>query len=354
MPVLQILLLAVFALAIPLAMGAGVSSFVDRQEKNAGFMWIAGYILFFALFQIVAAPVILRRGSFSTLVWLFGCLSAVCGVAGIIIWLFKGRKKAGLHALKPRRGKAEYLLWTIFGVGLFVQLFLAAFLAFADGDDAYYVAESTLALATDTMYIQLPYTGGSTILETRHCLAPFPILISFFSKVSGIHPAAVSHIVMPLLLLPLTYCIYGMLGSRMLAGKKKYLPAFMIFVSLLIVWGNYSLYTAETFLMTRTRQGKAALGNIVIPVCFLLIFMIAERLSENRKVEKALWMLLFADVTVSALCSTLGGFLMALLLGVFGLCAAFAYKRWKFLIPLAVCLFPAMGYVGLYFFIAMR
>lgn len=348
MPVLQILLLAVFALAIPFAIGAGVSSFVDRQERNIGFMWIAGYILFFALFQIVAVPVIIRRGSFTTLVRLFGSLSAVCGVTGSILWFLKGRKKQVLHALKPQRGRTEYLLWTIFGIGLFVQLFLAVFLAYGDGDDAYYVAESTLVLATDTMYVRLPYTGGSTILEIRHCLAPFPILIAFFSKVSGIHPATVSHIVMPLLLLPLTYCIYGMMGSRILTGKKKYLPAFMIFVSLLIVWGNYSLYTAETFLMTRTRQGKAALGNVVIPACLLLIFIITERLSENRKVEKALWVLLFATVTASALCSTLGGFLMALLLGVFGLCAALVYKRWKFLIPLATCLLPAIGYVGLY------
>lgn len=348
MPILQILLLAVFALAIPLAMGAGASAFVDRQERNIGFMWIAGYILFFALFQIVAVPVIIRRGSFTTLVRLFGCLSAVCGVAGSIIWLLKGRKKPGLQILQQKRGKAEYLLWALFGVGLLVQLAAEVFLAFGDGDDAYYVATSTVTVQTDTMYLQLPYTGGSTRLDIRHCLAPFPILVAFLSKVSGLHPAVVSHVVMPLLLIPLTYCIYGMLGSRMLAGKRKYLPVFLIFAEILVVWGNYSPYTAETFLMIRSWQGKAVLANIIIPAAFLLLYMIGERLAEKKRIEKGLWLLLFMAVESASLCSTQGCILLSTLLGCFDICILLVYKKWKPFFMSLLCLIPAAVYAGMY------
>lgn len=346
--ILSSLSILLFAVVLPLLMGAGAAAFVKRQERNIMFMWIAGTILSWALFQVLAVPMILKRIPFHTLTgWYSGCLAAGAAAGGML-WLCYGRKQLFAVAAKQGRTKGEPALWAGFGILLLLQLVMAVLLAYGDGDDAYYVATSTVTVQTDTMYAQLPYTGGSTALDIRHCLAPFPILVAFYAQVSGLHPATVSHIVMPLLLFPLTYGIYGMLGSRLLGGRRKYLPLFMVFASLLILWGNYSLYTAETFLLTRTRQGKAALGNVVIPVCFLLILLLCERLSERRRVEKPLWLLLFATVTASALCSALGGFLTAMLLGIFGLCAALSYRRWKFLLPLAVCVLPGILYMGLY------
>lgn len=345
---LQIIMLLFFAAVVPIGMGAGAAAFVDKQQKNVCFMWIAGYLLLFAGFQILSVPFVLMQTTFTPLVGLFAVFGVLAATAGLFIWLAAKKKRPLLKAVPLKMERAEKALWTVFFAILAIQLFLAVFLAFADGDDAYYVAISTVTEASDTMYVVLPYTGGTTALDTRHALAPFPLLISFFSRVSGIHPAIISHVALPLLLLPLTYGIYGMLGSRLLKGKRKQLPAFLIFVELLIMWGNYSLYTAETFLITRTRQGKAALGNIVIPSLFLLLYLIGERLYENHKIEKSLWFCVFALVTAACLCSTLGGFLVAVLLGVFGLCTMVSYKKWKLILPIMLCLLPAAVYIGFY------
>lgn len=346
--ILSSLSILLFAVALPIFAGAGAAVFVRRQERNIVFMWIAGTLLSWALFQLLAVPMILKRMPFHSMTFWYGVCLAVSAAAGGMLWFWRVRKIPRAVQAKTGRTRKELVLWMFFGLLLLLQLVMAVVLAYGDGDDAYYVTTSTIAVQTDTMYAQLPYTGGSTLLDIRHCLAPFPILVAFYAKVSGLHPATVSHVVMPLLLIPMTYGIYGMLGNRLLAGRKRYFPLFLLFVSLLIMWGNYSLYTAETFLLTRTRQGKAALGNMVIPACLLLILLLCERFSEGHRAEKALWLLLTAAVTASALCSTLGGFLTVMLTGIFGLCAAAAYKRWRLLLPIAGCALPAVLYMGLY------
>lgn len=348
----KILIFIFFAMILPVLVGAGSSAFIDKQRKNILFMWMAGYLLLFGVFQVIAVPFILMKLYFSSLVRVYLVVSLIMGVAGVWIWWYRKKKHPIFSQVKAKMNRSEIILWTIFAVILCIQLILAVCLAFSDGDDAYYVAVSTTTDSFDTMYRFSPYTGDSTSLDIRHSLAPFPIYITFLSKISGLHAGAVSHVGMQLVLIPLTYSIYGMLGKRVWKGKRKYLAVFLIFVELLILWGNYSLYTAETFLMTRTRQGKSALGNVVIPAMFLLLYMVGERLAENRKVEKSLWVLVSAAVTTSCLCSSLGGFLMVVLMGLFILCMLCTYRKWKILLPSVICLIPAMVYLGLYVVLA--
>lgn len=348
MLVLQIGILLLFTAAVPLGIGAGIASFVDGHKKNIGFMWMAGYLVLLAVFQFVSVPLVIRGARFSTLALWFAVLCVVLSAAGAIVRWLHMRKCSALRVVKEKNGKREIILWAVFGALLILQLFMAGYLTFADGDDAYFVTVATIADGTDTMYFYLPYTGGTTSLDMRHALAPFPLYIAFLARVTGLHTATVAHIALPMVLIPLTYCIYGLIGSRLLKGKRRQLPVFMIFTALLILWGNYSLYTAETFLMTRTRQGKAALGNIMVPAFFFLIYLVGERLAENKKVEKSLWVLLFCLTAFSCLCSTFGGFLTAVLFGAFGLCALITYRRWRLVLPLVLCLLPAAVYMGMY------
>lgn len=348
---LQIVIFLFFALAVPVGIGAGAAAFVDRQRTNPGFMWMAGYLLFWAAFQILTVPFIIKGFLFSKLVLCFGILGVLMAAGGMALWFYRQKKAPAVRAVHAGMDRTCRVLWLVFGLILLLQLFLTAYLAFGDGDDAYFVAVSTTADTFDVMYRFSPYTGSSTQMDIRHCLAPFPIFVAFLSKVSGLHEAVVFHVALPLLLIPLTYCIYGMIGSRLFKGRKKQLVIFMLSVELLVMWGNYSLYTAETFLMTRTSQGKAILGNVVIPALFLLLYMVGERLAENRRVEKCLWVLLAALVTAACLCSLLGTFLVAVLLGAFLVCVVCSYRKWKLILPVAVCLLPAAIYLGMYMMI---
>lgn len=174
------------------------------------------------------------------------------------------------------------------------------------------------------MYAIDPYTGAPTTLDMRHGLAPFPIWVSFIAAKCGVNAAVAAHSLMPLMLIPVTYVLYLEIGRLLcrdvMTGKEKkeqadqktLLPVFMIFVSLLQIFGNYSIYPASTFLLTRTRQGKAALGNVVLPFFLLLLYRMAEEVKRQGKAGARSVVWLAAAMTAGCLCSTMAGFLCSM------------------------------------------
>lgn len=364
------------------------------------FFWVSGQMLLWAGFQLLCVPCVLLELEFHYVVYGFGALAAVLAAAGVLtVVSSKGKRTL---KLVPEAGKAAgrgtegektachrtvqgktagggrivQVLWVCFFALLLLQLVQAVRLAYGDGDDAYYVAVSAITENADTMYQKLPYTGGTTKVDIRHGLAPFPVWIAFLSRVSGIRAVSVAHIAMPLMLLPMTYTIFYLLGKRLFAGRERQLPLFLIFTELLVLFGDYSFYTVENFMLARSRQGKSALGSIILPMMFLLLFLLLERLGEQtgeqqgvrtggqpgaragepsrdkpkgqKKHGAAYWVLLCGTMTAGCLCSTMGAFLLCLLLAVTGLCAAVSYRQWRVLPPLALCCVPCVCYALLY------
>ena len=220
---------------------------------------------------------------------------------------------------------------------------------FWGNDDAFYVAVSSIAAESNEMYSKLPYTGGSTGLDYRHGLAPFPLWLAFLSRISGLKAVTVCHIAAPLMLIPMTYGIYWLIGRKLCKkGRKDKLPLFLIFTELLVLFGDYSIYSVENFMIARSRQGKAALGSIIFPFLIYVFLLLLERLEEKEKAEWMLWVLLACTVTSACLCSTLGAFLVCLVTAVVGLCSAVCYRQWKFLFPMAACCIPAVFFALLY------
>lgn len=361
------------------------------------FFWVSGQMLLWAGFQLLCVPCVLLELEFHDVVYGFGALAAVLAAAGVLTLIRSKGKRT--FKLVPEAGKAVRgdagsrralvsFLWVCFFALLLLQLVQAVRLAYGDGDDAYYVAVSAITENADTMYQKLPYTGGTTKVDIRHGLAPFPVWIAFLSRVSGIRAVSVAHIAMPLMLIPMTYTIFYLLGKRLFGGRERQLPLFLIFAELLVLFGDYSFYTVENFMLARSRQGKSALGSIILPMLFLLLFLLLERLGEQpgtrtggqpgarnggqpgarnggqpgarnggpsrdktkgqEKHGAAYWVLLCGTMTAGCLCSTMGAFLLCLLLAVTGLCAAVSYRQWRVLPPLALCCVPCVCYALLY------
>lgn len=331
----------------------------DISEKII-LSWLAGQTLFWALFQLVAVPCILKERPFSNLVRMFGPLCLVLSVAGLVgLLLMAGRGKWSLKIKAGSRNKihstdkagganrGERILMGIFLFLLLFQLLQIFRLAYGDGDDAYYVAVSALAEEGDTMYRKLAYTGGTTQLDIRHGLAPFPIWVAFLVRMSGIPTAIVAHVGMPLLMIPMAYGVFYLIG-RKICKERARLWGFMVLTEVLVLFGNYSLYTAESFLIARSRQGKAALGSMIFPFMLYLLILFLERLQEEGKMGWTLWIMLTALVTGACLCSTLGALLSCMLIGVAGLCTAMSYGRVRILFPLGTACLPALVYALLY------
>lgn len=332
--------------------GAGLAPAIRLSGENRKriILWapVCGAVCLWAVFQLVSVPFILKQADFSGVVTAYGVSAAIWILLNIISAFFcRNREDRNISPDGEKRTGAEIAAWILFWGLLLLQLLMSIFFAFADGDDAYYVGTASVTESSNTMYRIIPYTGVTTELDVRHCLAPFPVWIAVLSRISGCPADAVSHVVMPLFVILLVYPIYALLGGCLFRERKQFV-CFMIFMEILVLWGNYSFYTGETFVLTRSSQGKAIVAGIVIPFLFLILFLIGERAAGREKTEWILWILLGAGVIASCLCTTLGSFFSCTLIGISGICMAVAHKKFKILIPLFLCCVPALLYLGIF------
>jgi len=315
-------------------------------------MWVAGQMVLWAGFQIITVPFVLAKGLFHMVELVFSVytLSLLC--LAVVVWLYRRKTVPALKVVKEadsRPGKWCLFLWVVFGLLLVLQLVLAVLLAYEEGDDAFYVAVSTITASSNTMYQKLPYTGGTTGMDIRHGLAPFPIWISYLAKMSGIEAVTIAQILLPMVLLVMTYAIYYQVGKLLLGKRKEMLPLFMVLMEVLVLFGGYSTYSAENFLLVRAAQGKAVLGNVIIPFLFLQFIVLLEKMQKEEKITMSQWMTMALTMIAGCLCSTLSPLLTCMLVGITGLCTAFCYKKWKILCPMVLCCVVPVGFALLYF-----
>ena len=214
-----------------------------RRFFAPGYNLMIGYIMMWALFQIFAVPCIImghQLNSVSTLFSSMCIILTICGMVGFfrvtLEWKWKEFIQEKLEWLKQnvwdkRRMFILAISWGIFFLLLLFQLYKSYALAYADGDDAYYIPISTAANLGGGMYKISPYTGAPTDFDIRHGLAPFPMWVSFIADKMGVNTAVAAHTWIPLVLIPLTYIIYYCIGKELLSERKQYISVFMNFVA---------------------------------------------------------------------------------------------------------------------------
>lgn len=341
----RLLLFALLVLVIPIIVG-GLAADVD---KSLVFRWVSGQFLLWAGFQIICVPMVLARRKFQDVAVLFsGYVLAMLllGAAAVLRRRVKAPFREKTDDVRPKR--EGVLLWSFFWLILVFQLVQTVRMTYYDGDDAYYVAVSAITQKADSMYQVLPYTGFVTGLDVRHALAPFPVWIAYLARLSGMQAVTIAHVAVPLALIPMTYAVFYLIGARLFPGKDGKLPMFLVFTELLVLFGNYSIYTVENFMIARSRQGKAALGSVVIPFVLLLLLILCEKLSQKQKIPLKFYILLTAAALTGCLCSTMGALLLCMLVGVTGIAAALVNRRCRMLLPMAAACVPCVFFAMLY------
>ena len=172
------LILCIWLVGIPLLTGAVPAFFLKPGKTSPAFMWTSGYMISWALFQFVTVPLVLlhvERG-FAVAVGLFAGVSLTVAAVGAFLLIRSLRGGRRLFLVKGESdGRQHRIYWGIFLALAALQLILAVGMTYQDGDDAYYVAISTLTESSNTLYELMPYSTGATGLDLRHGLAPFPV-----------------------------------------------------------------------------------------------------------------------------------------------------------------------------------
>lgn len=304
MIILKIPGLVFWLLVIPVGLGLLFRKAPKREQlpeklQTTGVTLLIGYLLLFALLEIVGIPVMLFSvyHGYSRMVILYAVLLVLGAGTGYGFWIYRKKKARNRSGAVEETNRFQWLrkepydtwegriLLILFLLLVGFQLYMAFTRASFDGDDAYYVVQALTAQQTDTLYRIDPNRGVSVPLDARHALALFPIWEAFVGTMCGIHATIMAHSVAPLLLIPLTYLIYYEIGRELFCNKKRLLPMFLALMALWQMFGNVSIYTTETFFLTRTWQGKSFAGNFIIPAVFW-IFLCLFREEDHRNQQK--------------------------------------------------------------------
>ncbi len=357
MTIIKIFSLFIWLLAVPFCIGLLPMPYLDKRFRTPGAILSSGYILLFTLLEVAGIPVVVFQAynGFSTFTGWFTAALLVAALSGAGITYWRGKRGyslrlEGFSSLKGwgfegRGTLALFLLLVVF------QLYMAYTRASFDGDDAYYGAQALAAQQLDTLYRVNPYTGRGAPLDVRHALALFPIWEAYVGTMCGIHATIFCHSIAPLILIPLTYILYYQAGLALFWKKRQLLPGFMVLIALWQMFGNISLYTTETFFLTRTWQGKSFAGNFVIPAVlwlFLCLFGPEGKKKKGGSGKSGFWVLLGCLNLAGGASSSLAVLLSCLMTGGFGVLFALWEKKFSVLIKAGICCVPGGLYVLLY------
>lgn len=342
----QIIILTGILFLAPFIIGLLPLRFMRQEHRSLGMAYASGWLVMFALFQFMVIPFVVAERDFSEAERLYNILLLVVVVLALIFGI-KIIKECAQNSFLPKNAdKWTRILWFAVILLIVVQMIASVSLQYLDGDDALYVTTALQAQVDDEMYLKNPYYGYSQELDVRHALSPVPIFLAWIARMAGIHVTLLCHSIMGAAFLLLMYVLYVQIAKRLFADKPNNVPLFLLFLNIWYLFGNVSLYTAETFAYTRTWQGKSMFGNLVVPAMFLwMLFAVREEMKAGE------WCMLFALAAVAAFTTSTGIFMFPIFTAFAGLFLAIYRKKLVLLFELAACCTPSIVYGILYLFL---
>jgi hypothetical protein len=330
-------ILLTLVLPVPFVLGLIPVRYMNSSQRTPAMTYVCGWFVSFFVFEVTAVPFILMEMSFTLLVAVYSCIVALLLI--VSLWIGRGVWKDYAENFKNVKTMPWYvkLGWIVAFLLIACQMIYAVRHEYYDGDDAYYIATSVVAKTFDSMYLRDAYTGYLYPLDTRHAFSPTPIYQAWLSKLSHIAPAVVAHSVLAPVWLMFMYCIYGQIGNRLMSKHKNYRPVFMIFLAVWFVFGNVSIYTSETFAITRTWQGKGLMAGMVIPALYLcLIYMVQEKVSQG------MWMLLICVCLSAVLATSVSFMLIPTIVGLSAVFIGIKKRSLRFAVKMFACCIPCL------------
>lgn len=301
---------ALTAVALLIA-AALIGENLKRKDESLLMSIVYGFVLEWAVAFFIVTPMVVLDKTLSFAVRIMVPVYIILASSGLARAIIVARKN------KEKRDRVSFSASEIIYLGVFAgiiifELYKTIFYAYADGDDAYYVATARVAEASDKMYRLDPYVGIPIGINPRYAIAPFPMWIAALARISGIDSTTLSFNVISPVLILVTYFLFNEI-SKLLFGvenrEKRYM--FLVLAAVFELFSNVSTSTAGTFMLTRARQGKEALACIILPLMFYELFWIIK---SDGQIRTADFLILLTTATAAALTSFLGNVLAPLML----------------------------------------
>ena len=308
-------ILAVFWLIlVPVAVGR--LPFVKRRQPLLTERFVSGYLILFSIMEVLTLPMTFLKMPLHVLT-------------------VKAKDTIRLSGIFDR----EKIYFWIALILILAQMAMCVLLAHMDADDAFYVAQATSGVQTDTIFEIIPYTGQKYYgIASRYILSPFPVFLAVVSQLSaGLHPAIMAHMIFPAIFLPVVYSVQYLLGKKWFPGDKRAQGMYLFLTACICSFSAYSVYNSGSFQMIRIWQGKALLASAFLP----LLLYICQSMLMEKKPEYPWVLLAMADLSCCLL-SSMGIILGTMMLGVFLLLCLVIRRDWRAFLKGIICCIPSL------------
>lgn len=334
----SILLSFIILFIIPCLVGNTMTGLL-QVENGLAKSFIIGLVTMWGICQFITVPFVLLKADFRIVLVIFCVVIIGISIYGIYKKWFP-RLLIKTDTISHRVALVIMLL----AIGAF--LIANIVLQHTDADDSRFVVNAVDIIRTNTMFLTNPATGEA--LEVwegeliKDVTSPWAVFIACLAKATGIHATIMAHTFMPVMLLLMACCVFWLLSEEFFGKDVSSRCIFVCLVLLLNVYGYYSVYSAETFLMTRIWQGKAVVAGIGVPLLILEFLWLYK-----QEQKKSLYVLLLITQFGLCLLSGMGIIIGAIMAGCYGLVYGIAKKNWKMILAMWASVIPNVVYYGI-------
>ena len=140
--------------------------------------------------------------------------------------------------------------------------------------------------------------------------------------------------------------MYWKISGEIIDKGIAYQGIFVVFLTLINIYGYASLHIAETRVMVRLWQGKTVVSGLCIPLLIYLFFDIYK-----NDIDKGMVVILLIIETAMCLLSGMGILIGAIMAGSYGLIYAIIKKDWKICLKMWLTVIPCVICYGLSLFV---
>lgn len=341
----------IFMLVLPIVLGSLFAKLTgityDGFVARTGFSYAMGHVMMWAVFQLVAVPLILLKSTLTVVMVIWGLL-LVCFVGYAIGRLHaKTGRNQNMYEGRKDRPK-EPLVWLVFSAVLALamvgyQCYMYIRYTHIDNDDSRFIVNAVDAYESGRMFLTNPATGqytGTWVGEmVKDVSSPWSIWLAMLAKLLNIHPTILAHTVYPAFLLLVGYVAYYLMGRLFFHGDRT--KSFLLVAMAATVNMSFgeSVFNQSYFTIVRIWQGKAVVAGVLIPLLTYLLFRLYQVGNQTGS-----YIVLIPTAMAMCLMSGMGIFFSGILIGTFGIWFTLVTKNWRKLLYVFVACIPTIVY----------
>lgn len=329
------ILAIIFNLITYFVFGSLITGLFKKRRFSATLSVIAGFFLYFALFDLFCIPLMLLFRPLSLLSRLWaGAMVFIYIISAVINWK-RWRVLFGetLDFIKDHPGFCVFA-----GLLLIAEAVVIIYCYQFTLDAAFYVGTANTSLATDSINIYNPYTGmWQDHFEMRYFFANYAINDAVMCYLSGMHPLVWTKTVMEGVVIILVNLVMYRMGRELFSDDLKKTGVFLFFTVVSSFFYS-TIFTTADFFVTRTYEGKTVIGSLVIP----MIFLVYIKLLKDHK-DSFYWVLLLIMSVGSLVLSNSASMLFPAALGIMMLSLLFIKRDVFILLRSAVVVLPCIA-----------